>query len=47
MKVNLIPDMPLWKPPGRSFASLFSVVKDNSSVFLLLEPCIFWTKGAH
>ena len=30
-----------------SFASLFSVMKDNSSVFLSLKPCILWTKRAY
>ena len=29
------------------FASLFNVMKDNSSVFLLLKHCILWTKRAH
>ena len=27
------------------FPSLFIVMKNNSSVFLLLKPCIFWTKA--
>ena len=30
-----------------NFASLFSVMKGNSSVFLFLRPCILWTKRAH
>ena len=30
-----------------NFASLFSVIKDNSSVFLYLKPCILWRKRAH
>ena len=30
-----------------NFASLLSVMKDNSSVFLQLKPCTFWAKRAH
>ena len=30
-----------------NFASLFSVMKDNFLVFLLLKPCMLWTKRAH
>ena len=30
-----------------NFASLFSVMKDNSSVFAQLKPYILWTKRAH
>ena len=30
-----------------NFASLFNVMKDNSSVFLWLKPCILWTKRAY
>ena len=30
-----------------NFASLFSVMKDNSFAFLQLKLCIIWTKRAH
>ena len=30
-----------------NFVSLFSVMKDNSSVFFWLKPCTLWTKRAH
>ena len=30
-----------------NFTLLFAVMKDNSSVFLKLKPCILWTKNAH
>ena len=30
-----------------SFSSLFSVMKNNSSVFFLLKSQILWTKGAY
>ena len=42
--------MPFLKPRGQvysNFASLFSVMKDNSSVFFQLIPYILWTKIAH
>ena len=38
---------PLLKPQDQSFASPFSVMKDNSSLFLWLKPWIIWTKRAH
>ena len=48
MKVHPIPHAIFeTKSIYSNFSSLFSVVKDNSSVFLQLKPCIFWTKRAH
>ena len=49
MKVHPIP-MPFLKPQGQgfsNFASLFTAVRDNSSVFFQLKPHILWTKIAH
>ena len=42
--------MPFLKPLGQgfsNFASLFSAMRDNSSVFFQLKPRIIWTKIAH
>ena len=39
--------MPFLKPQGHGFASLFSVMKDNPSVFFLVKSYILSTKKAH
>ena len=42
--------MPFLKPEGQAFsnfASLFTTMRDNSSVFFQLKPHIIWKKIAH